>query len=335
MSVLWMGGEDIDFPVTPGGTSTLAVATNAGSFRAGYARSQLSILGAASQANISQSLPFPGGAVTSAWFTFRVFFPNLVNAGRLTAALTLSGTSKGLFFGTDTSTAGKVALSKFDGTTRTQLAAESGTSLTNNAIYKVDMQVIGFGASATVNVYVNSTLVITFSGDVTVSGMTNFNSCAVGATVGGSSPANLSEFIVADEDTRNWLGLVTMAPNAAGTTNNWSNNAVTNVNPTTINDANAAFINTTGQDQQYNLIDLPAGSFVVKSVKAAARALCTSGATASVLKLGFNSGGSVAVAAPHSPATTFATYEDYFAVNPVTGTAWGSEVNALQVDLQS
>jgi hypothetical protein len=324
-----MGGEDIDFP---NGVAT-GVSITAATFRTGYARCRI---GTTSAAGLAKSTLFPGGAVTSCWFSFQGY-STAFSGNQRHLGLGKSGTSSGLFIGSGATLSGSnaaVALWKYDGTTQTILATESGFSLTISTVHRFDVQLVSYGASATVNVYIDSILVITFTGNVAVTGVTAVDSVFINQP---SFPLGCSEIIVADEDTRSWLGLLTMAANAVGTTQNWSNPAITNVNPTTINDANAAFVNTTGQDEQYNLIDEPSGTFVVKAVKIAARALCTAGATANVLKLGFNSGGSVAVAASHSPGTTMATFEDYFTTNPVTTAAWGdsTEMNALQLELKS
>jgi hypothetical protein len=42
------------------------------------------------------------------------------------------------------------------------------------------------------------------------------------SVAGATSDTYWSEIIVADEDTRKWTGLYTLAPNGAGTTNQWS-----------------------------------------------------------------------------------------------------------------
>ena len=63
MSILWCGGEDIDFP----NGNAVSVTNNSGFWsRSGYTRCSLS-----SSGGISKSTYFPGGPVTSAWITFR------------------------------------------------------------------------------------------------------------------------------------------------------------------------------------------------------------------------------------------------------------------------
>ena len=326
MAILWCGGEDIDFP----NGNTPNVDTTAGHFNSGYGRCALN----ATFNQTVKSTVFPGGAITTCWFSFYAFpFSNTVVCQRQ-IALGLSGGVSGLYIGSDSATASRIAICKFDGTTTTQLAAETGNSIPNITLMRVDLNMVSFGATCVVTLYVNGTQVINATVNTLVTGVTNLDSVFLARNVNASLQWNCSEIIVADEDSRSFR-LVTMAPNAAGTTSQWTG-AFTNVNPVTINDANADFTNTAAQDQQYNLIDLPAGSFAVKACKLAARAMHTSGSVATGVQLGVNSGGTVNVGTTQVLTTAFATYERWMPTNPVTATAWAqSDMNPLQIDIRS
>ena len=150
----------------------------------------------------------------------------------------------------------------------------------------------------------------------------------------------LSEVIVADESTLAFQGLATFAPTGNGTTQNWTNPAYTNFSPTAINDLNSTFTNTTGQDEQATLNSSPSGMLQLRAVKVIARALATSGATATGLKLGFNNTNTSVVAegTSHTLGTSFAQVEDYFATDPTSsgGTgAWGADLSGYQLELRS
>jgi hypothetical protein len=326
MSILWVGGEDLDFP----NGNSLTVSTTSGNRRTSYSRCDISNHSSGVVAT-ARSLPFVGGAITSAWLHAQVLAQSFTSARYLGLALNSVGNS-GLYVGTDATTGNKTALWKLDGSTWTSLATETGTSISNGAINQIDMNVASFGASATVTVYVNGVLVITYSGSTTITSVTSLDCVAIMAnSLNGYS---ISEIIVADADTRA-LSLMTMAPNAAGDTNNWTN-AYTNINPTTINDSNVIFVNTTGQDFEANLTDLASGTFSIQAVKVAARAEVTAGSTPTGIKLGVKTGGTVNVDTAHTLTSSFATYERLMAVNPVTSAAWAqSDMNALQMDLQS
>jgi hypothetical protein len=287
---------------------------------------------------MAKSIPFNAGAQTSAWLSFRAYTGNNQNTQSI-IALGLSGTNLCLGLTVDSGTVGKLALFKYDGTTKTQLASETGTSLVTNTPMRFDMQVTSYGASATVNVYLNNTSLISFTGNVAVSGMTNFDSVFVNAI--GSSSGNtyvISECFVADSDTRAVQGVQTLALTGAGTTNNWTNNTYTNINGTSYSDSNPTSVNTTGTDQQYNVTDPTPASFTVAAVQISARMAKGLTSTPTQVKLGYNSGGSVAfgTGAAKTVTTAYNTYQQIDATNPVTGNAFTpSELTALQFDLQS
>jgi hypothetical protein len=323
MTILWCGNEDIDFP---NGTQPTSVT---GFGRSGWVRGGLQV----NSGTNARSLSFSGGAVTSAWLHFELD-ANSAGTQQLFAGLGLNAFGAGgIFVGTSTTSQNKAGLYKWDGTTITQLAAESGTTLPTSGLCAIDMQIASYGASSTVNVYVNGTLVITYSGSTAIAGMANLDCVAIYKFVSNGNP--LSEFIVADIDTRG-LGLATLSPNAAGDSSGSWTGAFSNINPFTINDANVVFDNVTGSDFQANLTDPPAGTFVVLACKAIARASVPPGSTPTGFKLGVKTGGTVDVDAGHTCTTTFTSYERLMAQNPVTSVPWTTaDLTALQVDLQS
>jgi hypothetical protein len=326
LAILFAAAEDIDFPK---GTGTTGVVTTSGAFRAGYGRCAINNANTTAS-HFLQSLPFASGAVTSAWVSARII-TNAMVANRMAFGVSLSTTSKGLFVGTGSAST-KLALIKYDGTTATVLASESGNTINTATLYKVDIHIASYGASATVTVYVNGVSLITFTGDVTVSGMTNFDSISL---PGGSGFIfNTSEHIVSDADSRGF-SLVTMAPNAAGDTDSWPTGTYASVNPTTINDSNFVNTNAVAADEEFNLTDAPAGIYAALAVKLVMRAANAAG-TAQNVALGLKSGGTVSSPTASTLSTVFGTYEQLLADNPVTGVPFTpAELNALQINLRS
>ncbi len=336
MTILWCGGEDVDFPF---GEAVTTYTNPAGSpvYRTGFARCAV---GDSTAASSSRSLSFVGGAVTSAWLHFEAYVL-VAGASAPFAGFGLNSFGDGgVYVGTSTVAAAKCGLYKWDGVTLTQLATELGTSLpgiSNGGLVAIDMQISSYGATSTVNVYVHNVLVITFTGSTAIAGISNLDCVSIyGSPSISTKVYPLSEFIVGDADTRS-MSLLTMAPNAAGDVNNWTTGTYANINPTTINDASVIAVNTTGQDFQANLIDLPAGSFGnVQAVKAAVRAEVTAGSTPTSLKIGVKTSSTVNVDSGRSLTTGFLTYERLMLTNPVTTNPWlASEMNPLQMDLQS
>jgi hypothetical protein len=327
-NILWCGGEDVDFPL-----ATPVTSTGAG-YRTSYSRAGLFCNGINTTASRGPS--FSGGAVTSCWLHAQLA-PSLTFSGQHHIGLSLNSAANGagLYLGSDFGGSNaKLSLYKYDGvTTWTQLAAETGATLVSSVV-AVDMQVISYGATATVNVYYSGNLLFTFSGNVVSGGLGNLDCVSIPGN--GGFQNTVSEIIVADGDTRA-LSLCTLAPNAAGDSSGSWTNTYTSINPININDGNAIYDNNTGSDFQCNLTDLPGGSFSVLAVKAVARAEVTVGATPTGFKLGIKSGGVINVDGGHSPGATFVDYERLMnATNPATAGVWSqSDINPLQLDFQS
>lgn len=329
-TVLWMGGEDIDFP---NGSGT-CVPVMGSQIRTGYARVSLRSCLSGS-GGIAVSTPFSGGAITSGWISVRAY--NDGNNSSRFAGFVKSGTSNSLIMGTSASGNTKVALWKYDGTTWTELAASAAGAITGSALHKMDMQLINYGASATVNIYVDAlaTPALTYTGDVTAGGSVNVDSVAISGNPNSTWYASISEAIVADSDTRQ-LSLVSLAPNAAGDLNQWTG-SYTNVNPTWINDTSYVTDNTSGNLFESNLINLPTGigAVAVQGVKVAARA-AKYGSGMGSLSLGVKTNATVSAPAAVAQGVGWATTETYYLTNPVTSSTWtSSEIDALQLLLKS
>lgn len=320
-AILWIGSEDLDFPngvtsgCNAGGTAT----------RAGYARASVYACGG----TIVSTNAFVGGAITSGWLSARMYINSSATSQHL-FGLGKLGNNNSLWVGNDTATNTKAALWKYDGTTWTKLASEAGTSLFNFSTQKMDMQVISYGASATVNIYANGTAspILTYSGDVTAGGNASLNTVTLLAGI-------FSEIIVSDSDTRN-MSLVTLAPNAAGTAGSGWVGTYASINPTTINDAANISDATSGDIFQTKMNALPAGNFSVLGARVATRGIKTATGPGS-LSVGVYTNAASNIPAASALQTTWGnTYETLYQTNPVTAANWTTgEINVLQLLLQS
>jgi hypothetical protein len=326
MSILWAGGEDIDFSLP---TWNFGIA---GHFRTTYnARVAIS----AQTGCIIKSKPFPGGVVTSCWFAFYAYqatgISPTVNTGRI--GLGLSGTNKGLFVGHGSS-GSKVALLKYDGTTWTVLASEAGTSMGSGVTHRFDMHVVDYGSSATVNIYLDgaSGAFVTYAGDITVAGVSNLDSVFL-FTTSTNYRWEASEMFVLDEDSRSF-GLVTLPLDGAGDLEEWTG-AFSAIDDIALDDSDLIYTNTNNKNQQANLGALPVGTYSIHGVKVSVRFAKSSDSTPGTLKVGIKSG-SVDVDAGHAGAVLWNTAERYMTINPITLEQFTpTEINALQIDLQS
>lgn len=336
-NTLWAGGDDLSFQ--KGGVPV--VVTISGWFNAGFAECALAVH---STGNPVKGNSFPGGAVASGWLHF-LMFPSqswgdfAANTTQFIGGWGQSSTYNGLVIGCIGGNYGgvlnQVTLFKYDGTTLTALATESGTSLTNLIINQFDIQLVNYGATATVRVYVNNNLVITFTGDVTVSGMTDSDCVIFGIPWSGAdADYGFSEVIVGDSDTRA-VRLVTQHLTANGNTDQWTGD-YTDWNPVTIDTSNSVYTNTIAQIEEAELSSLPSGPWSPLACLLAVYAEATEGSDVGTLDLGWYTNSTVNVDGGHSLTSAWECYERLALINPVTTNPWQpSEINALQVCVES
>ena len=327
-TVLWAGSEDVDFP----NGAAACTNTTAGRFRSSYARATAY---ACSGGTYATSNAFAGGAVTSVWLSARTFLYGccMSNNGAKLIGLAKSGTNSSLWIGLAAGSSSILALWKYDNTTWTQLAAESSGTFAADTITKLDMQVISYGGSATVNIYTNggASVRVTYTGNVVAGTASTLDSVII---TNSGNTGFTSEVIVSDLDTRS-LSLVTLAPSLAGTSNAWTG-AFTDVNETTISDATLVSTTVSGNNFQCNLTDLPAGSFSIQGVKLVARSM-KAGAGITSVAPGIYTSATVNVPTATALSTTWTSVETlYQGTNPVTSSNWTSgDINGLQLNLQS
>ena len=339
-TILWAGGEDIDFP---NGAPVCEVSNNAAYFRTGYSRTAIYTC---SGNLIAKSNTFSGGAVTSAWLSIRLMPSNNVLSNYIThgksakyAGFMKSGTNNSLWIGNSSSDATKYALWKYDGTTWTQLAVEAVQSLAL-ILTKVDMHVTNYSdtVNGTVNIYLNGSAnaTLSYTGNLTTGGSTNFDSVAFMTSEGtaGIESGRFSEFIVSDSDTRA-MSLVTLSPNAAGDSNTWVG-AYTDVDEFSNNIADGVYTGTAGNDFLSNLTGLPGANFSIKGVKISA-STSKSGTGISSISLGIKTNSSASVPVGVTLSEFWSNTETYYqTTNPITTNPWSvTDINNLQINLRS
>lgn len=320
MTVLWCGGEDVDFP----NGSAISIGTSSGShYDPDYSRCGVCSAGTAYICK-SNVLPTP---LTDLWLSAIIYIP-IGNTINKFIGIGKNGYNSGVLIGTDTYTNGKLALFKVDNLTYTLLAAESGVSLVTAAKYDINIQ--NFDTTATIKVYINGNEYISYTGDAKPSGVGSLDQIFL---FGNGSYGYMSSIIVADEDTR-LMRLKTLAPSAAGDTSaNWTG-AYTDIDETTLSDADKIYSATNNADFQTNLTGMPSGTWSVKAVKVAAR--CVDGSLSTGIQLGIKSGGTVGSGDTQTASGYWQTKERLMIVNQVTGVAFTpAEIEALQINLRA
>lgn len=324
MTIIWCGGEDIDFPY-----KNCAISTDSGKKRSVSRCSfQLSVDG--DYAKSVLITPF-----SSVWASCYIYSQMSFATGTVYRSFGLQNSSSGAFIGIGTSsTAGKVYLVTYNRTTMTALASESGVSLPSGTLAKIDIQITGYdaGASGNCKVYVNGTLIIDYNGELSVLSETELNQVYMRCSDNTYSTAYISEIILADEDTR-LMSLKTIAPDSAGDSSAWEG-AYTDIDDVTLSDTDTIYSDTADEVALFNTTGMPAGDFSVKAVKVAAR--CADGIGSMGIQIGVKTNSTVDLGTTEEIEPTWETVEKLYQVNPITSAPFTpAEIDALQLAFKS
>jgi hypothetical protein len=330
MTILWAGGEDIDFT----GSYSLNTASTA-LRRVDFSRCALVVTSNGSTAISNPTTPF-----SSAWVSMQMYNTGWGTHSAVFLGLGIfnSATGSWIGIGNDASTANKINIVKWNGTTKTRLAAETIASLSTSVLFKIDFELINYGVNGTFRVYVNGTLAVEYTGDISSNGDTTLDSvnCLCESSANGPR-LNISEVIIADEDTR-LLSLKTLAPNAAGDINEWTG-AYTAIDEVTLSDADVIHTDQFDKDFQCNLTGMPTGDFIVKAVKTSTRAADGIGGIG--LKSGIKTNATEHEPGVHLGSTveldgSWQLIERLYQQNPITSNRFTpAEIDALQLAYQS
>jgi hypothetical protein len=320
MSILWAGGEEIDFPAGSSPQHDLPA------YRSGYARYALYPPDDATIRTNPISIPL------SFWLSMRLRPWGAVrDSYRAVWGVWKSGTNYGLGVSLRESDH-NVQLVTVNGTTVSVLATGTLPNL-DGQLDKCDLQVTNYGAEAAVEIFLNGVSGLTFAGDVRPhSSVTAFDQIA-SYRKAGSPSYNGSEIILADDDTR-LFSLVSLYPNGAGAANTFTSGGYGDVDEATLSDADTLFSATAGQAVQLALSDLPTGNFIVKGVKLTAR--MSDGVGGMAMKMGVRTNGAIHVGDPIALVGAWETKEALLSQNPETLNVFTpTEVNALQLAFES
>jgi hypothetical protein len=328
MTNLFFGGEDVDF--APSGVSAITVSTSAGLFRSTYARCGIGITGQAVADPPSFLFAPPANwsaSASSFWVHFQmcptIAGPSVNNSTLANAQflrlLDTAGVARLLIRGTGTNGQFKLSTRNAAGTI-TDLVTSAATAFPAG-LAQVDV-FVNYGTVGEFSVYINSALAAQYLGDITTNaGGQTFNNHQFAGWATASAPVcYISECLVDTADTRA-QSLFLANSNTAGTNQAWTGTA-TNVNATTINDANFVYSPTAAQIQEYKPASLPAGAWAIVGVGMSARMLDgASGPTKADFVTRIAS--TEYLSADRTLTGSFTNYGNYLqTVNPATSSAW-------------
>jgi hypothetical protein len=211
-------------------------------------------------------------SLTSFWFTARLYFSSVNNTATSCDLLSfLDGGVRRLVICNVNASSAQIRLVKQDNAGTKTTLVTSSLLISSGALYKVDVQVINYGVSGTVNVYFDGVLWLTYTGDLTTNGSSSLSGFAMGSYSNITTPAFWSEVITASVDTRA-LSVVTLPPLANGNAFNWTTGTTTDLSEVTLNDATLATSATAGQVAQSTVTSTGiTGNPIIQAVVVSAR----------------------------------------------------------------
>jgi hypothetical protein len=315
--ILFATGEDTGISVIGAG---FANTTTAARFRAGYGRLAMNL-----GSNSALTTDPPDNRVASPTFTagsllwiHGQFFDIGTIASTLNQQSVIArspdGVSRIVVRQTGTYGILKVSTRNAVGTLTDLATASSG--FTNGVLAQFDMK-IDYSAGGGVQLWIAGVQVINYSGDPRTDSATTLNQIELACFSVGNT--QWSEVIVTDGDTRN-MGMVTLQPVAAGNTQAWTPNTVTNINETTISDATFITDSTGGALSQWTTpVTIPGGNNYVLAIVQEAR---LRGAGASVDWSVRSTAADYLAGAPVSPTASFVKYGNRIWATDPAGGAW-------------
>lgn len=321
-TILFAGGEDVDFTISPVCDGCSSYTAIAGTYRSSWSRGALQIGHIANGLYYWLSKPFtassdvwghaqtysnvPDAPIANSWF-FAFWSPD----GTPSIAIRATGTAY------------QLKISTVD---------ESGTAtdlVTCPATYPVvslsqfDIHVV-YGVSGEVTLYNNGVEFCTYSGDVTTNSRTQINQAGLYGMSGNGTW--WSEVIVSTTTTLA-SNLLTLAPNANGNTQDWSGASpcTSILNATAINDASYISTPSNNQLEQCKITGtIPAGAYNVDAVVTSMRGL-VGGSGPQHMQYNVRTGGADYFSSDITPTTVFSNLPDViWSVNPATSSAWAT-----------
>jgi hypothetical protein len=329
-TILFAGGEDVDFNCTAGACT---VTTTAGNYRSSWAREAYTVGTSVTDppTNRIQTPAFAGQ--TDFWIHWQ-WCPNtnssctsgVTGSANAQSVRLIDGSGNPTLIMRATTTVAGVL--KFSSRTSGGAFTDLVTCNTNGisvGLQQMDLHVV-YGASGSINLYNNSASICTFSGDTrNGDGATTITQVEFSGGINTGGPGGFSEVIIADGDTRA-KNLYRLTPNAAGNTaGSWvgANPCTAIVNASTINDG--TFVSDTVNNDLLECAttnSIPAGSWNVDAMVMSARVLVGSTGPQH-FDFVTRTGGSDFVSSDFTPGTSFANFPNYIqGTNPNTSTLW-------------
>ena len=314
MTILWCGGEDIDFECI----GNIDFYTSQDCYDPNYSRHAIEIAG-------GTLLSPPITPFTSMWLHVLMF-----NNNPFFGRFGFHNSTSGAFIGCYAVATGEMYFGTYDGSSYNALSdILSGKIVGTRETY--DIQLVNYGSNGTVNIFKDKTLINSYTGDLTVLSETELDQVTF---YDGSSLYKMfcSEIIIADEDTRG-MHLLTLVPDSAGDNNDW-NGTYVDVDDRNEDDLNYIYTDVASNNVQFGVTGITGTDKLVRMVKVTSKIAQPSGSLG--IKHGIKTNSALHLSSEITPETYFNSHEVYYTVNPETTNPFTSaELDALQIAFQS
>lgn len=347
--ISFVGGEDFDFLLPAGlvaaGSTGVSVNTTAGYFRAGYARCAMVVMQNTNPPTFGRTFQSPIGSFshTDFWTTAQLFSTLVSGAiGNSTGDIVMQWSDssnipririrnanryRSTSSGVDAYPPIPLVVEKLDAAgTATQLGSNTTPVFSVGTMTRIDVH-INYAVAGEVSIYINGSLLFTYTGNVTTNSVTSLGSVVFGGPVAvavGRLDWGWSEMAVSPDDTRRVIGIVTTAPSANGATDQWTGTA-SDISEIVLSDVTVNYTDTAAFVQEYTISSLPSGVYGIMTVVSKLRAAAGAGAPQNIDHI-VRIGG-VDYASPDQSLTgAFAMSTYNWDTNPATGGGWTQAV---------
>lgn len=329
MSIYAVGGEADCFEPVSG--QTYATETTSGRFEANASRGAMRI----TQASSELELYFPGGNVTEAYIHMYLYQEAVTTENDWIRIKTVAN---GNAFRIGLESDGRWSLYKYSGGSFGTALVTSASPVVVSGLATIDIYLKRHATTGEFSVYKDGTLVVSYTGDTT-GDAANFGRIHWKGLTGATNELNLSQVIIASENTIGWK-LQTNYPNSNSATNTAWTNDYTAVDEFAYDSGDYIETNSTGQVETYGATDINAAyaTYNVKALVIATRASNDSGSAVADIQ------GALRVSATNYFSANLSLTKDsaehsvqaIFETNPNTAAAWSqAAVNAAEIGLKS
>lgn len=329
MSILFMGGEPIDFDTL---NNTVTVSGAIETFRNKFARCSMQCQGSNADFYNNASGKF-AKASSDFWFTARMHCTiGALSASYLTFLTFYDKGVKRLGFQMNDQRQLRVVRYQ-SGVPDAVIATSSATAIQTGGVHKIDVHAV-YNTFGRVTVYMDQAMVLDFGGDITAGGSTSLDGFGISSFNNSTNNATYwSECIAIERDSRT-LMMKTHTPAAAKPNSQWDGD-VANIAEIVPDDSTIITTNQPDQYARFSVDALPTDKLAVAGFKVNARVSRGPGGPQG-LQVGVTTGITTSTSSTFPVDTGWSNVSQIFENNPTNNAPWTeNDINTIEIDFLS